>query len=284
VVAAGTSLPVTLAVPASGADGEATGFVVLTRGADVRRIPFWFRVATPQLGKEPRTTLRSAGLYRGNTAKKQSLVSTYRYPELGVTAGVPLNLSGPEQVFRLNVTKPIANFGATIVSTGKGVRVSPRLVFGGDENRLVGYTGLPANLNPYQNFGNTTPTVGAVGVAPGAYDFVFDTPARGKPGAFTFRVWLNDTTPPTVRSLGGGRFAVKDGGAGVDRTSIETRVDGRIAEHKYAPGIVRVDLSRAAKGRHRVVVQVSDFQETKNMENVGSILPNTRTFRATVTK
>ena len=29
-------------------EGDATGFVVLTRGADVRRIPFWFRVETPQ--------------------------------------------------------------------------------------------------------------------------------------------------------------------------------------------------------------------------------------------
>jgi subtilisin family serine protease len=284
VAVAGTTLPVTLTVATSGGDGESTGFVLLTRGAEVRRIPFWYRVATPQLGREPHSTLRSAGVYKGDTAKKQSLVSTYRYPELGVTAAVPLNLSGPEQIFRFTLTKPAANFGATILGAAKGVHVSPRLVFAGDENHLVGYTGLPANLNPYQNFGNTTPTVGAVGPAPGAYDFVFDTPARGKPGKFTFRFWVNDTTPPAVRSLGRGRFAVRDAGAGVDRTSIETRIDGLSAEHTYARGIVTVDLSRKAKGLHRVVVQVSDFQETKNMENVGPILPNTRIFRATVTR
>jgi hypothetical protein len=33
-----------------------------------------------------------------------------------------------------------------------------------------------------------------------------------------------------------------------------------------------------------VTLQVSDFQETKNMEDVGRILPNTRTVRVTVTR
>jgi hypothetical protein len=126
--------------------------------------------------------------------------------------------------------------------------------------------------------------VGAVLVAPGAYDFVFDTPARGKPGKFTFRVWVNDTKPPTVRSLGHGRFAVRDAGAGVDPTSIRAGVDGNVADHKYARGIVTVDLSGKAAGSHNVSVQVSDFQETKNMEDVGPILPNTRTVRVTVTR
>jgi subtilisin family serine protease len=283
VAIAGTTLPVTLTVTASGADGESTGFVVLTRGTDVRRIPFWYRVATPQLGKEPHTVLRGPGIYKGNTAKKPSLVSTYRYPELGLAPAVPLDLSGPEQIFRLTLTKPVANFGVTIVGTGKRVGVSPRLVYAGDENRLVGYTGLPTNLNPYQNFGNTTPTVGAVLAAPGAYDFVFDTPARGRPGTFTFRLWVNDTTPPTVRSLGHGRFRVTDAGAGVDRSSIKTSVDGKVVGHTYSRGIVSVNLAGKARGAHGVSVRVSDFQETKNMEDVGPILPNTRTVRVTVT-
>ena len=32
-----------------------------------------------------------------------------------------------------------------------------------------------------------------------------------------------------------------------------------------------------------MTLAASDFQEAKNMENVGPILPNTRTFSATVT-
>jgi subtilisin family serine protease len=284
VAVAGTALPVTLTVAPNGGDGESTGFVVLTRGTDVRRIPFWYRVATPQLGKEPHTALRGPGVYKGNTAKKQALVSTYRYAELGLAPAVPLDLSGPEQIFRLTLTKPVANFGVTVIGTGKRVRVSPRLVYAGDENRLVGYTGLPTNLNPYQNFGTTTPTVGAVRPEPGAYDFVFDTPTRGKPGTFTFRLWVNDTTPPTVRSLGHGRFAVNDAGSGVDPTSIKTTVDGQSAAHTYSRGIVSVKLGGTARSAHGVTVRVSDFQETKNMEDVGAILPNTRTLRVTVTR
>jgi hypothetical protein len=36
-----------------------------------------------------------------------------------------------------------------------------------------------------------------------------------------------------------------------------------------------------ARGRHRLVAQVSDLQETRNMENVAAILPNTAHLRAT---
>jgi hypothetical protein len=36
-------------------------------------------------------------------------------------------------------------------------------------------------------------------------------------------------------------------------------------------------------GKHRLRFVVSDYQEAKNMENVGPILPNTRFVAATVT-
>jgi hypothetical protein len=93
---------------------------------------------------------------------------------------------------------------------------------------------------------------------------------------------VNDTAPPTVRSLGGGRFAVRDAGSGVDPASISTTIDGKVSEHRYARGIVSVDLSGKPAGPHKLTLEVSDFQETKNMEDVGPILPNTRTVRVTV--
>jgi hypothetical protein len=34
------------------------------------------------------------------------------------------------------------------------------------------------------------------------------------------------------------------------------------------------------RGRHRLVFRASDYQEAKNMENSGPILPNTRTLSA----
>lgn len=287
-VVPGTPVTVTLTVAADAVEGASTGFVTLARSTDVRRVPYWFRVERPQLGREPHTLLRGPGLYRGNTAGKPELVSTYRYPESSVAAAMPLDLSGPEQVFRFTVTKPVANFGAVVVSRASGVRVSPRLVHAGDENRLVGQPGLPANINPYQGYGRTTPAVGAILPVPGTYDVVFDTPSRGKPGRFTFRVWVNDTTPPSVRlltpSLARGRpirFAVADSGSGIDPASILAKVDGNATTALYSRGIVTLGR-RLTAGTHHVVLSVADYQETKNMEDVGPILPNTRVVQTTV--
>jgi hypothetical protein len=36
-------------------------------------------------------------------------------------------------------------------------------------------------------------------------------------------------------------------------------------------------------GAHRITLRAADYQETKNMEDVGPILPNTRTVTTTVT-
>jgi hypothetical protein len=288
-VVPGTPVTVTLTTTAAAAEGEATGFVILTRGVDVRRVPFWFRVSSPKLAHEPRTLLPGPGIFHGNTRGKPALVSTYRYPETSfVSVSVPLDLSGPEQVFRFVANGKLANFGAVVTSHAPGVRVSPRLVVADDENRLVGAAALPANLNPYQNYSQSVLAVGAILPLPGAYDFVFDTPTRGKPGKFTFRVWANDTKPPTVRLLSrtiarGGRirFAVADGGSGVDPASVGVKIDGLQHAGHYANGIVTVNETLTA-GSHTVSLTVSDYQETKNMEDVGPILPNTRTLRTTV--
>ena len=198
---------------------------------------------------------------------------------------MPTDLSGPEQVFRLTVEQKVANFGAVVVSRATGVRVSPRLVIAGDENRLVGYTALPVNLNPYQRYGRVEPVVGAVLPAPGSYDFVFDTPAGARPGKFTFRVWVNDVTPPSVRRLtarttprGTVRLAVSDKGSGVDPGSLVPKIDGRNRSFTFRRGIVTV--SGVTPGRHRITLAASDYQEAKNMENTGPILPNTRVFSA----
>ena len=49
----GTTLDLTLSVSQAAPEGDATGFVELTRGTDVRRVPFWFHVETPQLAQGP---------------------------------------------------------------------------------------------------------------------------------------------------------------------------------------------------------------------------------------
>jgi subtilisin family serine protease len=282
-VAAGTSLGVTVTAASDAAEGDATGFILLTRGADVRRVPYWLHVEVPQLASEKHGTISHPGLYGGNTAGKPSRVSSYRYPEGGLACncatGVQTNLGGPEQVFRFTLRKPVANFGVAVVTRARGVRVSPRLVAAGDENRLVGYTAIPVDLNPYADFGRVVPVVGAVLPAARAYDFVFDTPAGAKAGKYTFRFWVNDTTPPTIRALKSIgrtiRFAVTDKGAGVDPASLAAKVDGTVRSFTFTRGVLTI--RHVAAGKHSVTLTAADYQETKNMENVGPILPNTRT-------
>jgi len=287
---AGASLSVRLKVSRTARAGDGTGFVVLTRGSDVRRVAFWFHVEVPRLGLDPHRTLRRPGVYRGNTAGRASRVSTYRYPERGLAPGVRTRLGGPEQVFRFRLLRRVANFGVVVVGQARGGRISPRLVSGDDENRLVGYTGIPASLNPYERFGGAEPVVAAVLPDPGRYDFVFDTPTGAKPGAFRFRFWVNDTAAPSVRLLERTiavgspiRFAVRDSGSGVDPLSLQARVGGKLFPLRYSRGVLSILTKGLRPGREPVIVTASDYQETKNMEDVGPVLPNTRVFHASVT-
>jgi subtilisin family serine protease len=289
-VVPGTQLGVTLTVSTTAAEGEATGFLLLRRGGDVRRVPFWFHVERPRLALDPHGTLTHAGLYRGDTAGKAARVSSYRYPDRAVTGGVPTSLTGPEQVFRFTLRKRVANFGVVVLTHDKGVRVSPRLVRAGDENRLVGPSGIPTTLNPYVGPPQPYPVVGALLPLPGAYDVVFDTPAGGTAGRFLFRLWVNDTTPPTVKllqpSVRAGqpiRLAVRDAGAGVDPLSLVAYRDGTQVPISYAHGIVSLETTTLAQGQHRITLDASDYQEAKNTEDVGPVLPNTRVFHATIT-
>jgi subtilisin family serine protease len=289
-VVAGQTLSLRLTVSRTARAGDGTGFVVFTRGSDVRRIAFWFHVEAPRLALDRQQTLRRPGLHHGNTAGRPSRVASYRYPERGLAAGVPTRLGGPEQVFRLTLRRRVANFGVVVVGHAAGVHVSPRLVAGGDENRVVGYTGMPVSLNPYQGLYRAEPVVGAVLPDPGVYDFVFDTPTGGTPGAFSFRFWVNDNSPPSIRLLDRTavvgrpiRFAVRDSGSGVDPFSLGAKVRSARARFTYSHGVLSVPTSSLAPGTRNVTITASDYQETKNMEDVGPVLPNTRVLDTTVT-
>ncbi|HSX23196.1 MAG TPA: S8 family serine peptidase, partial [Gaiellaceae bacterium] len=284
-VVPGTSVGFTLTVAADAAEGEGTGFILLTRALDTRRIPYWFRVEIPKLATEKQFTLPGPGLYGGNTAGKPSLVSSYRYPDGVLAPGLSVNLSGPEEIFRLVLKKPVANIGAVVTSHANGVRVAPRLLSAADENRLVGYPGVPVDLNPYAGFNRLVPAVAAILPAPGTFDFVFDTPAGAKPGKFTFRVWVDDITPPTVRLLTASvrrgasvRLVVTDKGSGIDGGSLQVKIDGTVGQKYSLSGGILSIPNLFTRGTHTLTVVVADFQETKNMEDVGPILPNTTTL------
>jgi subtilisin family serine protease len=285
------ALPGALAVRATktgSAEGEITGFLVLTRGTTTRRIPFWGRATAPQLGRARHGRLSRTGTYRGNTKGRAARASCYRYPTNPSPFGIARCLRGPEQVFRFRLRRPAANFGVAVLSRAPGVHVQPRVVRAGDENRLTGYAGLPLNLNPYlPTFDRPSPAAGAVRPDAGLYDIVFDTPNRRASGTFTFRFWIGDTKPPTIRLLTrrvrrDGRLSLRlvDRGSGVDPASLHANVDGQAVAARYRRGRAAISVGGLRGGTHTLVVRASDYQEAKNMENTGPILPNTRTLRA----
>jgi hypothetical protein len=171
-----------------------------------------------------------------------------------------------------------------ITRHGPGVAVEPRIVQAGDERRLAGYAALPYNLNPYlRGFGDAVLAAGVILPAAGSYDIVFDSRSAARAGAFSFRYWLNDTTPPTAvlrtPRVAAGRpvlVATSDRGSGVAGASLVVTVDGADRGARYRAGQIQIPTQGLRPGRHELRVQISDFQETRNMENVGKILPNTR--------
>jgi subtilisin family serine protease len=257
---------------------EEAGYVVLQRGDQTRRIPYWFRITAPQLPRPTRTLTRT-GSYSGSTVGKPRRVQQYRYPVVANSTQ-----PGPEQVFRFVLGRAVVNFGVAVVRGG----VQPRVVQAGDENRVVGIAGLPFNINPYvDEYGDARPIAGAIRPAPGTYDLVFDS--RAATGAnFRFRFWVDDQRPPTARLLSasarGGvvRVRVSDAASGVDPRSIHATVDGNAQRVRLASGVATVSVRGLRRGTHALVFTVSDYQEAKNMENVTRILPNTRVLRATI--
>jgi hypothetical protein len=282
-------LPVTVTVGSNASAGDAMGFVVLERDGVSRHLPYWLGVTRPALRRQPPTRLARTGTYEGDTRGRAALVDRYRYPE---PPGLPA-LRGPEQAFRIRITRPVANIGAAIVRHDPRVHVTPRLVVGADENRLAGASALPSAGNPYlESFGTARPVVSVLRPKPGAYTLVFDSRDRAGAGRFSFRLWIDDTTPPTVRLptaiVRGGVLALQiaDAGAGVDPASLVYRLeDGPflpVDRWSAVRGEATLELSDVDPGTYRLVVRASDYQESKNTENTGRFLPNTRFLEATI--
>ena len=282
-------LPISATVTHTAAPGDVDAYVELRRGGDTRRIPLWGRVTAGALARHRSGVLRGAGVYRGTTRGQGSFVSRYRYPETPSGVGVTTSLRGPEQVFRIRVTGRVANFGVVITRRGTGSRVEPRVVGGLDENRLTGIAGLPVNHNPYlDQFHEPVLAAGALSPLPGDYAVVFDSAARAGAGSYTFRYWVDDVTPPTlrlrtkvVRAGEDAKVGAVDAGSGVYADSIIALVDGRPVRDAYGDGVVSISTRNLAPGTHRLRLRVSDVQESKNTENVARILPNTRWLTAT---
>jgi hypothetical protein len=223
-------------VPSRVAQGDVSGYILLQRGQDVRRIPVFGRVAAAALERHSAIPLTTPGVYAGTTRGKRGLVSRYRYPDDPSGIDVTTVLAGPEAVYRVRILHRVANFGVVVTKRAPGVRVEPRVVVNQDENRLTGLAALPVARNPYLGNGYYTPTLaaGALSPAPGVYSVVFDSATAKGTGAFRFRFWVNDTAPPTLRlrtrSVVSGQaviVAATDAGSGVSPDHVFASVDGR---------------------------------------------------------
>ena len=171
------------------------------------------------------------------------------------------------------------------------MRVEPRIVHAGDERRLTGYAALPFNLNPYlRTFGDL---VLAAGHDP-ARRRRLRRRLRQPVGRARRRVHVplldqrRDAAPRRAAHAQreGGRpprRRASDAGSGVDPASVVVRIDGEERRASFAAGEVRIATRGLRKGRHTLRLQISDYQESRNMENVGRILPNTRILQTTFT-
>ena len=284
------TLELEIRVAAGAPERELSGYIVLARHADRRRIPYWLRTVAPRLERQRRAALKRTGTYGGDTRGRRALVTFYRYPDDPRSLGVKRLLHGPELVFRVRLRRPAANFGVAILSRARGVGVEPRIVYAGDENRLLGPIALPLNVNPYTaRFHAPAPVAGAIRPAATAYDVVFDSGTRATAGRFTFRFWVDDTVAPRLslltRTVGAQkrvRVSARDVGSGIDPRSVVARVDGRPHPARYVrrAGAIVLSARGLAPGRHTLLLGVSDHQEAKNMENALRILPNTARLRA----
>ena len=77
--------------------------------------------------------------------------------------------------------------------------------------------------------------------------------------------------------------SVRDRQSGVDPGSLFATIDGHLRAVVYDRhrGLAEIAAGRLARGRHKLVVAASDYQETKNNEDGPRTLPNTRRLTTT---
>ena len=305
---------------AGAVQGDNFGFVVLRRGSDVRRIPYAFSVSRSSLTGAPVTALKA--VQSGDTRTGEDRARVYRWPTspfsiLGIFGVDPsVNDDGKEKLYSLDIQRQAVNAGVVVVSPRPKLNASitallssnqpihPWFMGSLDENNVLGYAGIPVNVNgQLPDFLYSIGTAGGVFLPPGKYYISVDSgrdlfTGRSLAGRYTLRSWVNDVRPPTVRL---------DHAQGLDREP-----DGRREDHgrevgrrsALAPALLRArprtDWNRSARrssiprpeslrsrslarrrsstrGSQFMRLVASDYQESKNINTEStSPLPNTR--------
>jgi subtilisin family serine protease len=307
VVAPGGAADVVVAVhaPPDAPTGENYGFLTLTHGGVVRRIPYFFLVDHSALSAYVPQALRV--LQHGDTRRGTSRVTAYRYPAApfgNQPDEPPMTEDGAEIAYGTTLPDKTVNAGVVVISESPGARIDPWYLAALDENSVEGFTGTPIDVNEltydYQQ------DIGDAGVefpAAGTYYVVVDS-GRGEfdnrrlAGRYTLRSWVNDVTPPTLQLLTtrvtAGRptlvFRTTDTQSGVDPNSLTIGYRGNLVGtdvYRRASGLAIFALPESVPtlrpGRVRLRMVSSDYQEAKNVDTEGpQIMPNTRTRTVTL--
>jgi minor extracellular serine protease Vpr len=290
-------LPVVATAANAAPSGDDTGFIVFTRGSDRVRVPYYFRVTLPRIGLAPRDTIKANQL--GDTSKGTSYVDQYRFPTepFGPPpfyAGKEFDENGAESVYTVRVSEHVANAGVAVLASGPNAVVEPWFLGSLNEDDVQGYPGTPVNVNgltfEYQ-FDN-----GAAAVDfPHEGRYFVSVDSRADPytdlplkGEYLLHSWQNDVTPPRFKVLTKvvtpGRPLIAgiatDRGAGVDPLSLVLAYKQTLllaALYDPSTGLVLWPLDGAPKvrvGKTPMTAVASDYQESKNIDQAGNLLPN----------
>jgi hypothetical protein len=303
---------------AGAVQGDNFGFVVLRRGADARRIPYAFSVSRSSLTGATATPLRA--IQRGDTRSGEDRASVYRWPTspfsiLGIFGVDPaVNDDGREKLYTLNIERQAVNAGVVVTRPAPRLDASLQALLSSnqpihpwflgslDENDVLGYAGIPVNVNgQLPDFLYSIGTAGGVFLPPGRYYVSVDSgrdlfTGRSLAGPYTLRSWVNDVRPPTVRiitrTLSAGRptivAKITDAKSGVDPHSLQLFFGPSTRQSTVgatlwdpATGIAAFSIPREAlpleAGSQFMQVVASDYQESKNINtDTSGPLPNTR--------
>ena len=315
----GTAVTQIVARAGSGAvAGDNFGFVVLRRGSDARRIPYAFSVTRSSLTGATVLPLRT--MQSGDTRTGEDRARAYRWPTspfsiLGIFGVDPsVNDDGKEKIYALDIRKQAVNAGVVVVRPAPKLNVSiqsllssnapipPWFLGSLDENDVLGYAGIPVNVNgELPDFLFSIGASGGVFLPPKRYYVSVDSghdlfTGRSLAGPYVLRSWVNDVKPPVVRvltkTISSGRptivAKVTDAKSGPDPLSFQlffgpsARRD-TVGTTLFDPatGIAAFSIPREAiplePGPQFIQLVASDYQEAKNINvETANPLPNTK--------
>ena len=319
VTAGGVAMVQVVARAAAGAaGGDNFGFLLLRRGSDVRRIPYAFSVTRPALTGVRVVPLRAS--QSGDTRSGDDRARVYRWPTspfaiLGIFGVDPsVNEDGKETVYALDLPRQAVNAGVVVVRPAIKINASitsllssnapihPWFLGSLDENDVLGYAGIPVNVNGLMpDFLFNVGAAGGVFLPAGRYYVSMDSgrdpfTGRSLAGPYVLRSWVNDVKPPVVQlltnTISTGRptivARVTDAKSGVDPLSLllQGGPTGRTFEigattFDTATGIATFSIPREAQplepGSEFMKIVAGDFQEAKNINTESkSPMPNTQ--------